>query len=334
MKYLKSVQLIHTENRYYLFKFLYTTLKKTLNLKNFNKVDHVFFLIIKLLFNATHLNSWPPQFNKPQIFFTPINIFSTLYTKVFLIKILKKKVNDTLFLNSLSLFLSQHLISTNAPHYKKWNNILSSIILIQLNLYISKLFLYNKTPIYITSFITDNQPFLFLDLPYKITLLTVEKRNCFLIQTLTLPFFKKLLEKPTIQCYKIGILYKTQKSPIKKTYLIIFLPLKKMLFIFYKTNFCTNHGFPLPQYSFHSLSHNLIIKHYNIVLTSFLHYYKFTSNFMELKYLIQYILISSCAKLLATKFKLKSTRKAYKKFGKHINFGKTKFLTINSLTIK
>lgn len=58
-----------------------------------------------------------------------------------------------------------------------------------------------------------------------------------------------------------------------------------------------------------------IIKLYNAVLRGYLNYYSFTSNYSKVASSISYLLFTSCAKLLAAKYKLGSVSKVMKKFG-------------------
>lgn len=62
-------------------------------------------------------------------------------------------------------------------------------------------------------------------------------------------------------------------------------------------------------------NHDQIILLYNSVLRGYLNYYNFVHNYGRLASYTEYILKQSCAKLLATKFNLKTTAQVYKKFG-------------------
>jgi len=63
------------------------------------------------------------------------------------------------------------------------------------------------------------------------------------------------------------------------------------------------------------LEHRQIIYLYNAVLRGYLNYYNFTHNFGTLAGSLVHILKSSCAKLLAAKYTLKTQSKVYEKFG-------------------
>ena len=64
------------------------------------------------------------------------------------------------------------------------------------------------------------------------------------------------------------------------------------------------------------MSHNEILCMYNTISRDYLNYYRFAHNYNELVNLIQHILKSSCAKLLAAKFNLKTQKKVFEKFGR------------------
>jgi len=83
--------------------------------------------------------------------------------------------------------------------------------------------------------------------------------------------------------------------------------------------FCDKIGTPLPRFQLYAISHNDIITIYNSVFSGLKNYFSFSDNYSNLAFTTQYILISSCAKLLAAKLKLKTIRAVYKKFGKGLN---------------
>lgn len=60
---------------------------------------------------------------------------------------------------------------------------------------------------------------------------------------------------------------------------------------------------------------------YNSVYRGITQYYRFANNFNRLSAKVHYILKSSCAKLLAAKFNLKTQAKVYKKFGRNLAGG-------------
>lgn len=67
-----------------------------------------------------------------------------------------------------------------------------------------------------------------------------------------------------------------------------------------------------------------IILLYNSVYRGITNYYRFAHNFNELSSQVHYVLKTSCAKLLAAKFTLKSQRRVYEEFGQDLK-GKDKY---------
>lgn len=64
------------------------------------------------------------------------------------------------------------------------------------------------------------------------------------------------------------------------------------------------------------LDHPTIILRYNAVSRGLWNYYSFVDNLSQIRSLIHYILLHSCAKTLARKYNLRSRAQAFKKFGK------------------
>ncbi len=83
--------------------------------------------------------------------------------------------------------------------------------------------------------------------------------------------------------------------------------------------FCDKLGKPTPRFQLYGMRHGDIINNYNRVKRGFLNYFRFVDNYSRLGFTLQYILIRSCCKLLAAKFKLKTQNAVYKKFGKNLN---------------
>lgn len=82
----------------------------------------------------------------------------------------------------------------------------------------------------------------------------------------------------------------------------------------HQTSFLKN-GQPNPRYLWIPLNHRQILVLYNSVYRGFTNYYSFALNYNDLASLLQFVLKSSCAKLLAAKYSLDSQAKVYKKFG-------------------
>lgn len=74
-------------------------------------------------------------------------------------------------------------------------------------------------------------------------------------------------------------------------------------------------GKSTPKFLWLHMDHDQIILLYNSTLRGFLNYYNFTHNYGRLASYLEFILKQSCAKLLATKFRLGTMAQTYKKFG-------------------
>ena len=93
----------------------------------------------------------------------------------------------------------------------------------------------------------------------------------------------------------------------------------------HSAGFCNKLGVPSPHLHLYAISHDDIILIYNRVFLGLKRHFRFTDNFRYLSSKIQHILIRSCAKLLAAKLKLKTTKAVYKKFSKDLNSNGVKF---------
>lgn len=80
--------------------------------------------------------------------------------------------------------------------------------------------------------------------------------------------------------------------------------------------YCNKFGKPLPPFQLYSMRCGDIIRVYEGILGEILGYYSFVNNYRSFVRYIRYILMGSCARLLAAKLKLGSVSKVYKKFGK------------------
>ena len=80
---------------------------------------------------------------------------------------------------------------------------------------------------------------------------------------------------------------------------------------------------PIPRFLWLHNSKDQIISLYNSVYRGYLNYYSFAMNKNQLSSYLHFILKTSCAKLLAAKFTLKSQNKVYLEFGKDLK-GKDK----------
>lgn len=67
-------------------------------------------------------------------------------------------------------------------------------------------------------------------------------------------------------------------------------------------------------------SHKEILNLYNSVLRGFLNYYSFVHNYARISAITYYILRTSCACLLAAKYKMRYKSKVYNKFGMNLTY--------------
>lgn len=71
----------------------------------------------------------------------------------------------------------------------------------------------------------------------------------------------------------------------------------------------------IPKFIWLGNSKDSIITLYNSVLRGYTNYYSFTNNYPRVASSMEFIIRTSCAKLLAAKFKLRSVTKVINKFG-------------------
>jgi DNA-directed RNA polymerase subunit M/transcription elongation factor TFIIS len=71
----------------------------------------------------------------------------------------------------------------------------------------------------------------------------------------------------------------------------------------------------IPRFLWYHNGHGEILKLYNAVLRGYLNYYSFVMNYGKMAASLRDILFTSCAKLLAAKYKLKTVNKTINKFG-------------------
>jgi hypothetical protein len=74
-----------------------------------------------------------------------------------------------------------------------------------------------------------------------------------------------------------------------------------------------------PKFLWLPLSHQQILILYNFVFRRFLNYYSFVHNYSTMSRKINWFLKTSCAKLLAAKFNIRTRAKVYKKFTIDLN---------------
>lgn len=84
-----------------------------------------------------------------------------------------------------------------------------------------------------------------------------------------------------------------------------------------------------PKFVWMQYTHKQILRLYNSVLRGYLNYFSFVHNYSRLGWYLYYILHSSCAKLLAAKYSMRSQRKVIRKFGKDLTYKEYKLITPN-----
>nr|ATI20532.1 group II intron reverse transcriptase/maturase [Juglanconis juglandina] len=95
-------------------------------------------------------------------------------------------------------------------------------------------------------------------------------------------------------------------------------PLPRIVTKLHETDFMEK-GKSSPKFVWLSLEHRQIVHLYNSVLRGYLNYYSFVHNYGKLVSRLTWILKSSCAKLLAAKFSLRTESKVISKFGPQLN---------------
>jgi group II intron reverse transcriptase/maturase len=108
--------------------------------------------------------------------------------------------------------------------------------------------------------------------------------------------------------------YKQRNSPR----IILQVPIQNIINKLTQSGFIKNRK-PHPKYLWLPYNHNQIINQYNSIFRGILNYYSFAFNRGRLVSVLNFYLKSSCAKLLATKYTLKTQAQVYKKFGKDLN---------------
>jgi nicotine oxidoreductase len=102
--------------------------------------------------------------------------------------------------------------------------------------------------------------------------------------------------------------------------LLLFAPLKDIKYKLIKHNFINKNSEIIPKFIWIHRPIKEIIELYNSVLRGILNYYSFVNNRGDLVSLLWNTVQFSCAKLLAAKMKLKTSRQVFKKYGQPINF--------------
>ena len=94
-------------------------------------------------------------------------------------------------------------------------------------------------------------------------------------------------------------------------------PIQNIVARFHKQGFMKDQK-PIPKFIWMSNQHRTIIGLYNSMLRGYLNYYSFVNNYGPFVSRIMLVLKSSCCKLLAAKYSMKTMASVYKKFGKNL----------------
>jgi hypothetical protein len=86
------------------------------------------------------------------------------------------------------------------------------------------------------------------------------------------------------------------------------------------------YGKAYPKFIWLPLNHDQIVHLYNTVFRAYINYYSFVHNYSQMVGILTLILKRSLAKLLATKFTLRTQAAAYKKFGSLLSGPKISFI--------
>lgn len=175
----------------------------------------------------------------------------------------------------------------------------------------------------INDFLSKN--LLLITSPGKNKLVRASKERVkFLGVKVSIPMYKE----PAFSTYKRTHHGKTQlvKTKTSQGAVELKVDIKMIIKKLNSAGFCDKRGIPTPRFQLYAISHDDIILIYNRVFLGLKNYFRFVDNFTALASRVQYILIRSCAKLLAAKLKLKTTKAVYKKFGKDLSTTKTKFI--------
>lgn len=111
------------------------------------------------------------------------------------------------------------------------------------------------------------------------------------------------------------------KKRASKVLLKCFIPYDLLIQKFINNKLLTiknNKWFINPVLHWINYSHHEILYRYNCIIRGLINYYKFGDNFFILNKFINYLLKFSCAATLSRKFKLRSFKKTFNKFGKNL----------------
>jgi hypothetical protein len=95
-------------------------------------------------------------------------------------------------------------------------------------------------------------------------------------------------------------------------------PIEKIVQKLIKKGYAAKNGIPIRNGRF--VNHNLhdIVEYYKVLERGILEYYNLASNYSRIAAKVHYILKYSCVLTFASKMKLKTLRKVFKKYGKNL----------------
>nr|YP_010338686.1 putative reverse transcriptase/maturase [Glaucosphaera vacuolata]UNJ18636.1 putative reverse transcriptase/maturase [Glaucosphaera vacuolata] len=177
--------------------------------------------------------------------------------------------------------------------------------------------------------------------PYKEALEIRDLAKDFLSSIkLRLNMEKTLITNAAVGCIFLGVhihipqnqqRYPTQAFKLKQLTTLGVRLNAPLLGVFNKLSqagYCSPNGFKaLPRFALYACEKDKLVKHYNSVLLGILNYYSTCDNYRRLSNSIYHTLRSSCCKLIAARYKLKTVRAVLIKYGKNLqNFSKTPLL--------
>uniref|UniRef100_A0AAU8L2S0 Domain X domain-containing protein n=1 Tax=Bryozoa sp. TaxID=2813608 RepID=A0AAU8L2S0_9BILA len=133
------------------------------------------------------------------------------------------------------------------------------------------------------------------------------------------------MEKGVLSIYKSSFYFLGMEVKINNSYncmknehynnVTMKVNLSTLIFKFQSLGICTSKGEPMPCFSYYNLPHSKILENYNMILKNVYDEYSFVDNSSKLGMMAEWLLRKSCARLLASKFKLKRVTRVYKMFG-------------------
>lgn len=95
-------------------------------------------------------------------------------------------------------------------------------------------------------------------------------------------------------------------------------PLRYVISKLAAAGYCDKDGVPKPRFALFAADKDEIVSSYSSVMRGILNFYSFADNYSRLSYSLFHILRKSAAKLLAAKYKLRTSRQVIKRFGHYL----------------